>query len=150
MRLWYLSHRRSAKAPASLRFCAVSPQPLLFAQMKNRNQTSSPTGWLRMRVWRMSLRRMKRTIISRDGSFHDISPQKLCGRAGVRTHYPWIEVRLQNLTQSAKLSSPADKKRMWKLSCLMTKPTKWSVHPVKTQISLGIHPVWSESSQCTQ
>ena len=27
------------------------------------------------------------------------------------------------------------------LSCLMTKPTKWHVHPVKTQISLGIHPV---------
>ena len=25
----------------------------------------------------------------------------------------------------------------------MTKPTKWSVRPVKTQISLGIRPVWS-------
>ena len=29
----------------------------------------------------------------------------------------------------------------------MTKPTKWHVHPAKTQISLGIRPVWSESSQ---
>ena len=28
----------------------------------------------------------------------------------------------------------------------MTKPTKWSVHPAKTHISLGIRPVWSESS----
>ena len=28
----------------------------------------------------------------------------------------------------------------------MTKPTKWSVSPVKTQISLGIRPVCSESS----
>ena len=28
----------------------------------------------------------------------------------------------------------------------MTKPTKWHVHPAKTQISLGIHPVWSEAS----
>ena len=27
-----------------------------------------------------------------------------------------------------------------------TKPTKWHVRPTKTQISLGIHPVWSESS----
>ena len=36
------------------------------------------------------------------------------------------------------------------LSCLMTKPAKWHVHPTKTQISLGIHPVWSESSLCTQ
>ena len=28
----------------------------------------------------------------------------------------------------------------------MTKPTKWFVRPAKIQISLGIHPVWSESS----
>ena len=32
------------------------------------------------------------------------------------------------------------------LSHLTTKPTKWHVHPVKTQISMGIRPVWSESS----
>ena len=32
----------------------------------------------------------------------------------------------------------------------MTKPTKWHVHPAKTQISLGIRPVSSESSLCTQ
>ena len=32
----------------------------------------------------------------------------------------------------------------------MTKPTKWSVCPVKTQISQGICLVWSESSQCAQ
>ena len=29
------------------------------------------------------------------------------------------------------------------MSWSMTKPTKWPVHPVKTQISLDIHPVWS-------
>ena len=28
------------------------------------------------------------------------------------------------------------------MSRLMTKPTKWHVLPAKTQISLGIHPVW--------
>ena len=32
------------------------------------------------------------------------------------------------------------------LSRLMTKPTKWHVRPAKTQISLGIRPVCSESS----
>ena len=32
------------------------------------------------------------------------------------------------------------------LSHLMTKPTKWHVCPAKTQISLGIRPVWSKSS----
>ena len=34
------------------------------------------------------------------------------------------------------------------MSHSMTKQTKWSVHPAKIQISLGIHPVWSESSLC--
>ena len=28
----------------------------------------------------------------------------------------------------------------------MTKPTKWHVYPAKTQISLGIRPVWSDYS----
>ena len=32
----------------------------------------------------------------------------------------------------------------------MTKPTKWHVRPAKTQISLGIRQVWSESSLCAQ
>ena len=48
-------------------------------------QTSSATWWLRMRVWRMSLRRTKRTIISCTGpivcSFMNVSP--LCGRSAV-------------------------------------------------------------------
>ena len=34
MRLWYLSHRRPAKAQASLRVRAVSPEPSLFAHIK--------------------------------------------------------------------------------------------------------------------
>ena len=32
----------------------------------------------------------------------------------------------------------------------MIKPTKWLVRPAKTEISLGIRPVWSESSLCAQ
>ena len=32
------------------------------------------------------------------------------------------------------------------MSCLMTKSAKWYVRPAKTRISLGIRPVWSESS----
>ena len=36
------------------------------------------------------------------------------------------------------------------LSRIMTKPTKWYMRPAKTQISLGIRPVWSESSLCAQ
>ena len=36
------------------------------------------------------------------------------------------------------------------MSCSVTKPRKWHVHPAKTHISLGICPVWSISSLCTQ
>ena len=36
------------------------------------------------------------------------------------------------------------------ISRLMTKPTNWHVRPAKTQISLGIGPVWTESSLCAQ
>ena len=34
------------------------------------------------------------------------------------------------------------------LNRLMTKPTKWPVRPAKTQINLGIHLVWWETSLC--
>ena len=43
----------------------------------------------------------------------------------------------------AFMSSESEEKQM---SRLMTKPTKEHVRPVKAQISLGICPVWSESS----
>ena len=36
------------------------------------------------------------------------------------------------------------------MSRIVTKPTKWHVRPAKTKISLGIRPVWSESSLCVQ
>ena len=36
--------------------------------------------------------------------------------------------------------------KIWVTSALMTEPTKWHVCPAKTQISLGIRPVWSEPS----
>ena len=36
------------------------------------------------------------------------------------------------------------------MSRLITKPTKWHVRTAKTQISLGIHPDWSESLLCAQ
>ena len=32
------------------------------------------------------------------------------------------------------------------MSRIVTKPTQWHVRPAKTQVSLGIRPVWSESS----
>ena len=75
MRLWYLSHRRPAKAQASLRIPAVSPEPSLFAHMK---YDCKRMDWPKIRhlapldgctCCRMSLRRTKKAIISWDGSF---------------------------------------------------------------------------------
>ena len=40
-------------------------------------------------------------------------------------------------------------KTPYHMNSLMTKPLKWHVRPAKTQISLGIRPVWSESSLST-
>ena len=72
MRLWYLSNRRPAKAQVSLRICAVSPEPSLFAYMKHRS---------RRRVW-PKIRHLaplddKSTIISWDGSNISFFQQKL-------------------------------------------------------------------------
>ena len=55
---------------------------------------------------------------------------------------------------SALLVGTGDQ-RLWpkaygKMSRLTTKPTKWLVCPTKTQISMGIRQVWSESSLCAR
>ena len=56
--------------------------------------------------------------------------------------------KLQPMMQTENLTVP----ELWLKSCLallsrlVTKPTKWHMRPAKTQISLGTHTVWSESS----
>ena len=104
-----LTHRRPAKAQASLHILTVWPEPSL-TNSPTKNQTSSPTGWLRMRIWRMSLWRTKSTIISCSGSYH---------MAGGR----WKDSDQEQLNSTSWPSHQT--------SCLMTKPTKW--HPAKTQ-----------------
>ena len=47
------------------------------------DQTSSPTGWLRMRVLRLSLRRTKSAIISWDGSIEFFRKHWIRGRSGI-------------------------------------------------------------------
>ena len=53
--------------------------------------------------------------------------------------------------QTEKLSpKQTEAGEQYQLSLYTTKATKWHVRPAKTQISLGIRPVWSESSLCAQ
>ena len=57
-----LSYRWTAKTQWSLHVHAVSPEPLLFAQtiwatracLRQKSRGSSPTHWLRVRIWRMT------------------------------------------------------------------------------------------------
>ena len=78
MRLWYLSHRRPAKAQASLRIRAVSPEPSLFAHMKcgsrrkgrPNKQTSSPH-------WMAAHARLKNEF-KEDGKYHNLMRWLIC------------------------------------------------------------------------
>ena len=63
------------------------------------------------------------------------------------------EVNFINSTLSTSLNLSTKHISTWLLrgftniwDALMTKPTMWHVRPANTQISLGICPVWSESS----
>ena len=62
-----------------------------------------------------------------------------------------LSMTIRDFSVSACLSHPRIKLMSQTVhhcyvSRVMTKPTKWHVRPAMTQISLGIHPVWSESS----
>ena len=63
---------------------------------------------------------------------HRILPNHFCV-------HPW-HVCMGRVRKWKKLTNDCD------MSRLTTKPTKWHMRPAKTQISLGIHPVWSDSS----
>ena len=56
---------------------------------------------------------------------------------------PWFTSRSPYLWLSVLIFASSN------LGRRMTKPRKWPLRPAKTQISLGICPVWSESSLCS-
>ena len=66
--------------------------------------------------------------------------QTLCHKRKVTIHCQTLLLR--TVSTCNKLNS--------NMSHLVTKPKNWHVLPAKTQISLGICPVWSESSLCAQ
>ena len=77
--------------------------------------------------------------------------------AGFEPTTPWSEIGSANRSATRTLQRPksynlctASQNSETELGRDMTKTNKISVRPAKTQISLGIRPVWSESSLCTQ
>ena len=72
---------------------------------------------------------------------------KRCRQNGEQCR-PWSDCSSQKLRINIRYgycSSYGLQVHVMNMSCSMTKPTKWHQHPAKTQISLGILPVWSES-----
>ena len=95
MRLYGTSHRRPATSegsgePVHLRslvraFAVRTHEVSKWMKGPTKNQTSNSTGWLRMHVWRMSLRRTKRAIISWRGSFYQ-NPWSISYKCWLRPH----------------------------------------------------------------
>ena len=74
----------------------------------------------------------------------------ICDRSFSHTGQECLSMAVIDFSASACLSHPRIKLLSQTvhhcyMSRLMTKPTKWHVRPAKTQIRLGILPVWSES-----
>ena len=99
-----------------------------------------------MRDWRMSLRRTKSTIISWAGSISHLF------------HLNWHVATQTTHCQPKKVLFPIvsffDKKFGFPEAMQYEPPhdktNKMTVRPLKAQVSLGIRPVWSESSLCAQ
>ena len=104
--------------------------------------------------WAASCRRDRRTAVDCQGE----NSVGHCFRNGVLTHQR-NHAQRSHFQGTIKIRKCSDTRKscckypcllfdltVWKLSRLMTKPAKWSVRPAKAQISLGIRPVWSESS----
>ena len=141
MRLWYLSHRRPAKAQASLRIRAVSPEPLLFAHMK-----CGSRWWIRLKIrhlapldgWACTFEEWlstKSTIISWDSSVVRLSLGIPFSRNALTfgVYLFMISSFLSGYVWLADVSMPcvpvltddATDDCLLELSCLMTKPTMW-------------------------
>ena len=94
---------------------------------------------LRVLVSNFEIRKMKRFILLK-GHVIRIHSDACCG-AFLR----WTGPGKMAGSQSTVLDK-GERLIRHDLSHLMTKPAKWHVRPVKTQLNLGIRSVWSESS----
>ena len=64
--------------------------------------------------------------------------------------YHPINHRLKTWHKWIKYIKPVPSLLFLVMSRSLTNPIKWHVCQAKTRISLGFHPVWSESSPCAQ
>ena len=132
---------RTAKALARLRGCTGSPEPSLVAYV-----ISTIISWAGLFIhYLFTINHVLFTYVWITTSSYVIQILPLSPNT-------WNS-ELCYMLWELKVVIP-----MWNIECvlklqeymsrLMTKPTKWHVRPAKTQISLGIRPVWPKSSLC--
>ena len=85
----------------------------------------------------------------------DTLKKNICERHKLLTTNPFHEINLfivfQIIQESlVSICAIEENNSVSNMSRIVTKPVKWHVRPVKTQIGLGIRQVWSESSLCAQ
>ena len=71
MRLWYLSHRRPAKAQANLRIRAVLPEPSLFAHIKYGSKRSVRPKIRHLAHWMAAHAHLKNEF-TEDEKYHNL------------------------------------------------------------------------------
>ena len=122
---------RAAKVQASLRIRAVSPEPSLLA-----HTNSESRGTFRQKArslaplngWACAVK------ICHDGMLEDTNSLD-----GAQLHLSLNHASFYHFMLNILDLKPRN------FCKSTTKPTKWAVHPAKTQISVGIHPVFAVS-----
>ena len=95
MKLSHLQHRRPAKAQASLRICAVSPEPSLFAHIKYRSRQRVRPKIRHLAYWMAAHVRLKNEF-KEDEKYHNFMRW---------LNYPFLQL-IMLLTSTSKTTQP--------------------------------------------
>ena len=121
-RIWYLSPMRAAKVQASLRIRAVSPEPSLLAHTSSESRETfrqKARSLAPLNGWACAVK------VCHDGMLEDTNS---LGATHFRIPIPNADTIVD--WQSTNKSEPPH-----------DKTNKMVVHPAKTRIRLGIHPI---------
>ena len=107
------------------RACALRWWSMAVDDGSDQNQTSSPTGWPRMRFWKMSLMRTKSTIISWVGSIYITRSFRLFWIVGDFRFYRSF-MFLSSISVRSVIYQNLESQTLWLLSQLISSHT-WIV-----------------------
>ena len=124
------AHPRSLARTSAAR----SYKQLVKRNLQTESQIPGPSEWLGMRSNNLSWRNARRHKFAWRGSNNKVADQTtwIWRLVGVFVFFCILHEQVLSWCST-------------NISHLMTKATQWHVHQAKTQISLGIRPVWSES-----